>query len=554
MTIYLALLNLAGGVVLLLWAIRAVRTGVQRSQENLLRQVLREGRGGRFRAAGVGTVAAVLLQSSTAVAVLAAGFSSSGALTPATGLAMMLGADLGSALVVQFLALDLHWLMPVLLVGGGALFFKGTSRRLRQSGRIVIGMALILMSLQMIGDATLPLRTASYLPTAVGYLKGDFVAAFIAAALFTWLVHSSVAAILMVVTFATQGVLPIELGVSLLLGANVGGGLVAVGLTRGGATAARQIALGNLLFRGIGALIALLGFHLLHLSIIPSGGTVARQIVVLHLAFNMMLLIACLPLTAPMARLTARLVGVGAQPDPLSLAPSSCLDAGVIDQPQLALASAKRELLRLAELVERMLQPVLEVYQVGDPLKIREIKRLEDAVDKSHADIKLYLSRIRYDSGAFDGTQRGQDLANFAANLEFAADSVVNTLLKLAKNRRERDLRFSPEGWHEICELHLQVMDNLHLALNVLISQDRDSARRLLANKDFMRAAERASVSGHLQRLRQGAAQSIDTSNIHLETVRAFKHINSMFASVAYPILSETGDLLESRLVPEASR
>ena len=214
MNFYLLVVQLAGSVTLLLWAVRMVRTGIERSQEPALRRVLRESGSGRLRAAGVGAGIAVLLQSSTAVAVLAAGFAGSGVLSVPTGLALMLGADFGSALVVQILSFDLSLLVPVLLLGGGVLFFKGPARQTRQAGRVLIGIGLILISLQMIGEATAPLRDNPLLPGIVTYLRGDFVTAFLIGAAFTWLVHSSVAAVLLVATFTAQGLVPLELAVS----------------------------------------------------------------------------------------------------------------------------------------------------------------------------------------------------------------------------------------------------------------------------------------------------------------------------------------------------
>ncbi|HHY50083.1 MAG TPA: Na/Pi cotransporter family protein, partial [Alphaproteobacteria bacterium] len=211
MNLYLLLLHLAGGVTLLLWAVRMVRTGVERSQEPRLKRLLRGSKGGRLRAAGIGAGVAVLLQSSTAVAVLAAGFAGSGVLPLATGLALMLGADLGSAIVAQLLSIDVHWIVPVLMLAGGLLFFRGPSRDWRQGGRVLIGIALVLISLQMISEATAPLRAAELLPEIVGYLRGDFVTTFLLGAAFTWLVHSSVASILLIATFAAQGVVPLEL-------------------------------------------------------------------------------------------------------------------------------------------------------------------------------------------------------------------------------------------------------------------------------------------------------------------------------------------------------
>jgi phosphate:Na+ symporter len=553
LNLYLLLLHLAGGVTLLLWAVRMVRTGVERSQEPRLRRLLRESKAGRIRAAGIGAGIAVVLQSSTAVALLAAGFAGSGALTIATGLALMLGADLGSALVVQILSVDIHWVVPVLLIAGGLLFFRGWNRDVRQGGRVLIGIALILVSLQMIGEATTPLREAEMLPQIVAYLSGDILTAFLLGAAFTWLVHSSVASILLVATFAAQGLVPLELGVSLMLGANLGGGLIAVGLTRQGFVEARRITLGNLVFRGAGAVIALVGFHYLAPPIGWLGDTAARQLVNLHLLFNVVLLVLCLPLTGLVAKLVERMVRPKPTPEelanPLAEA-ASCLDQAVIGVPALALASATRELLRMAEIIERMLKPLMELYETGDPEKIKQAKKLEAAVDQAQSEIKLYLARISY--RADDEARRGHELSNFAINLEYVGDAISKTLLKLAETRRDQKLSFSTEGWRELNELHHRVMANMQLALNVLVSKDRESARQLLEEKAAMGSAERESYAQHLRRLQAGGTESVETSNIHLETVRALKTINSLFASVAYPILQESGELLDSRLAGKA--
>lgn len=546
---YLLLLHLAGAIALLLWAVRMVRTGVERSQEPLIRRLLRQSGGGRIRAAGIGAAVAIVLQSSTAVAMLAAGFAASGVLTLATGLALMLGADLGSALVVQILSVDLEWLTPVLLLTGALLFFKGQTREFKQAGRIVIGIALILVSLRMIGEATAPLREAAFLPQVVGYLRGDILTAFLIGAAFTWLVHSSVASILLIATFAAQGLVPLELGVSLICGANLGGGLIAVGLTRQGAVEARRIAWGNLTFRGIGAVVALIVFHFVLPPAWLLGDNPARQVINFHLAFNVVLLVLCLPLTGLVAGFIERLVKPKPTPEellnPLAEAPSF-LDQAVIGVPALALASATRELLRMAEIIQRMLNPLMELYETGDPEKIRQARALEKAVDQAQSEIKLYLAKIDYTGE--EEAQRGHELSNFAINLEYVGDAISKTLLKLAETRRDQKLQFSPEGWRELNELHHRVMANMQLALNVLVSKDRESARQLLKEKAAVSEAERASYGQHLTRLRSGTSQSVETSNIHLETVRALKTINSLFASVAYPILQQSGDLLDSRL------
>ncbi|HHY51078.1 MAG TPA: Na/Pi cotransporter family protein, partial [Alphaproteobacteria bacterium] len=345
----------------------------------------------------------------------------------------------------------------------------------------------------------------------------------------------------------------LELAVSLVLGANLGGGLIAVGLTRQSYVEARRITLGNLLFRGVGAVVALLAFRYLAPPLELIGSGAARQVLNLHLLFNLALVLVCLPLTGPVSRLVTHMVKPRPTPEelanPLAHAPSA-LDQSVVDSPALALASATRELLRMAEIIERMLQPLMELYETGDPEKIRQARKLEEAVDQAQHEIKLYLARINYQSE--DEARRGHELSNFAINLEYVGDAITKTLLKLAEVRRDQKLQFSPEGWRELNELHHRVMANMRLALNVLVSKDRESARQLLEEKDAMGSAERKSYAHHLRRLRAGAAESVETSNIHLETVRALKTINSLFASVAYPILRESGDLLDSRLAEKS--
>jgi len=551
---YLLLLQLAGAVTLLLWAVRMVRTGVERAHEPALRRALRSSGNGLVRAAGMGTIIAILLQSSTAVAILAAGFAGQGILSVGTGLALMLGADLGSSLVVQVLSFNLSGLIPVLLVAGGVLFFKSRSRNWRQTGRILLGIALILVSLGMISSATQPLRDSEVLPMIIGYLKGDFVTAFLLAAAFTWLAHSSIASVLLVAAFAAEGIVPLELGISFVLGANLGGGLIAAALTRSMVVEARRIAIGNLIFRGAVSIVILFSLHLLKLPLDSLGGDVARQLINLHLAFNLLLVILCLPVVGFIEKLVARFVNdpaSDADGGGLPVEAASALDYGVINSPRLALASATREIMRMAEVIEIMLQPLMDIYETGDKEKIKATRRLEETVDRAQLEIKLYLAKINYPEDDEEDAKRGKELSHFTINLEYVGDAIAKTLMRLAEVKHEKKLEFSQEGWRELTELHHQVMANMQLALNVLISRDRVSARQLLGEKDRMRSAEHKSYGSHLERLQHGTVKSIETSNIHLETVRTLKMINSLYASIAYSILSESGDLLKSRLVDD---
>lgn len=164
---------------------------------------------------------------------------------------------------------------------------------------------------------------------------------------------------------------------------------------------------------------------------------------------------------------------------------------------------------------------------------------LERLVDKAQQDIKFYQAQIRHADMQYDERRRAQDLASFAINLEYIGDTISKTLVKLAETRRNQQLTFSPAGWRELTDMHYRVLQNMQLALNVLTSEDRTSARLLLAEREEFRKAEGRSALQHLRRLQDGTRLSIDTSNIHLETLRSLKTINSLFASIAYPILGD---------------
>jgi len=546
---YLTVVHLVAAIVLLIWAVRMVRTAVERSYSTQLRRVLNFASSSKLAAAGSGATMAIALQSSTAAALLAIGFAGSGLMTSATGIAVQLGAALGSALVASILSMDLSWLTPLLVILGGLLFFKGNARQTKQLGRLVMGLAFTLISLQMMSEATAAWRDSPVLEMGVTYLRNDLITAFLLAALLGWAIHSSVAAVLLIASFSTHGLIPVEMAAALVLGVNTGGAFITVLLTRAMDVRARRIALGNMLFQVVVAVALLLVLQFIRPPLNWVTALPGSDVIAFHVAFNLLRVAVCLPFTGQMARLTERL---------LKPAPNETMDVARLRQPALireakanpdiALASATRELLRMSELVEVMLQPVMNIYQTGDKVAIKQIKELEAEVNKANSDIKLYLASLDWDGMDEGQKRRGQELTSFAINMEQAGDIVAKQLLKLAEQKCERNIKFSDQGWKELTDLHARVLDNLQLSLNVLVSEDRDSARQLIEEKDEIGAFERESIARHLTRLRSGTAASRESSDLHLETVHALKRINSALSGIAYSILSESGDLLDSRL------
>ncbi len=541
------IISVSGAVALLIWAVRLVRTGVERGFKTQLRQWLRQSGRNRLYAAGSGLGAAVLLQSSTAVAVLVSNFLSKGGLSVTAGLAILLGADVGSALVSQILLVQQDFLIPLLLLIGVTLFLRNANSNLSQVGRILIGLSLILVSLNMIRLATGPMVVNPSTSVIMGYLGRDLFTAFLIGASFAWMVHSSVAAVLLCVTLAGQSILPPLAAAAMVLGANLGGSFIAYVLTWSAPVSSRQMVVANLLLRGCFAVIVAFCVSTIP-NILPYlGADPAQQIINLHLVFNLVLVIVALPLVYPVTNLIQFIVTENANVND-TFGSVSALDPTAINRPSRGLDCAARELLIMGQKIERMLIEVEILYRDWSTISATAITKQNKEIKDMHHKVKLYLAKLGQTGLEKDFARRSMELALISTGLDAASDTIARTILKLAKRLNTQGVKFSDEGRKEINRFWDRTLGNVQLALNVMMTQNPGEARELIAAKEKVARVEQKLQRLHLGRLRKGLFDSIESSNIHQETLRALKQINASFAMVGYPILAKSGDLLKSRL------
>lgn len=540
------LLSIAGAAALLIWSVRLVRTGVERGFAAPLRIWLRHSAKTRLLAAATGMGAAVFLQSSTAVAVLVSNFVAKGGLAAAVGLAILLGADVGSALVTQLLMVRQAFLTPLLLLIGVAIFMRGEGH-VRPVGRILIGLALIFVSLDMIREATGPLVDNAATQAIMAYLGRDLVTAFVIGAGFAWVVHSSVAAVLLFVTLAAQSVLPAPAAAAMILGANLGGALIAFVLTLSAPLAVRRMVIANLALRGGGAIVVTLIIAAMPDILGRLGATPARQAINLHLVFNLILAILALPFVGPLIVAMTRLLP-DRPADTTAAVTVTALDPSSLGRPQRGLDCAARELLGMGQKIEQMLIAVEPLYDTWNPTAGKAIADQDIAIKKMHLNVKLYLAKLGQNGLDEELGRRSMELASISSSLDSASDAIARVMLELAKRLNSQDLKFSSQGRDEIHDFSDRVQSNVQLALNVMMNQNPAEARELVAAKEKVRRVEQKLQRNHIGRLREGLTESIDTSNIHQETLRALKQINTAFSMVGYPILLKSGDLLKSRL------
>jgi phosphate:Na+ symporter len=547
----LLLVNIAGSVALLLWGVHMMQTGVQRAFGPRLRTFLAAALRNRLRAfaAGLGVTAA--LQSSTATGLMVAGFAAGGTVALVPALAVMLGANVGTTLIVQVLSFNVAALSPLLVLVGYLLFRRSSVTAAHDLGRVFIGLGLMLMALRLLIEVTQPLEQSRALVVVFQTLGNAPLVYVAGAALITWAAHSSVAIILFVMSLASRGAVPMDAAFALVLGANLG---TAVNPILEGSSgedpASRRLPLGNLINRCIGVAAALAVLPLVSPFLATLEADRGRVVADFHLIFNLVVAAISLPLLSPYAALLERWLPARTKTD--DPARPVYLDEAARAVPALALGSAARESLRLADVLEAMLQGARDGL-AGDRKRIDEAKRLDDVLDRLNAAIKSYLTSLEAARlGAADG-RRLDEILTFTTNMEHAGDTVDRSLLPLAAKRLRRGLAFSREGQEELDGMMQRLLANVRMAASLFTHDDPRAARMLAAEKEAFRDLETAATRAHFERLREGRIDTAETSALHLDVIRDLKRINShLVAGAAYPVLEREGELLPTRIASAA--
>lgn len=540
----LTLLNLLSAVALLIWGTHIVRTGILRVYGSNLRRVISQNMARRPLAFIAGILVTAMVQSSNATAMLVTSFVGQGlmALTPA--LAIMLGADVGTALMARVLTFDLSWLSPLLIFLGVIFFLSRKQTRAGQLGRVGIGLGLIILALQLIVEAATPITTAQGVKVLFASLTGDILLDALLGALFAMVSYSSLAAVLLTATLAGAGVIGLPVAIGLVIGANIGSGLLAFISTSMQNTAGRQVALGSLLYKLIGLLITIPLLHPLVEWMDSLNFSPAELVIGFHLLYNSLRCLTLLPTVTLMAKVCTWLMPD--RPQANGHTTPRHLDPAALATPSLALANAVRETLRLGDLVDSMLEAMNGVLRGTKTTVSQEMRSLSDDIDALYSAIKLYLAQMPREDLSEQDSQRWAEIIELALNLKMASDLIERMLRKIQQQKTSQRREFSEVGLEELTGLHAQLLANLRLGLSVFLSADPESARQLLREKRRFRAQERRLAHAHVSRLQRKVVQSIETSALHLELIADMKRLNSLFCSSAYVVLggNDTGGLM----------
>ncbi|WP_332690609.1 Na/Pi cotransporter family protein [Bosea sp. (in: a-proteobacteria)] len=540
-------LALAGEVALLLWSVQLVTTGISNAFGSRLRSLLAAGLSNRWRAFAVGLAVTAGLQSSTATAMMIASFAEAGAIALAPALAMMLGANVGTTLIVQLVSFDTGSAVPILLLAGYLATRRGRTLTLRELGRAGFGLGLMLLSLRLLQTTMQPVEHSQVLRDILGALSNDPIVALLLAALLSWAAHSSVAAILVVMSLAGAGVVGGATMLAMVLGCNLGTSLNPLLQAWKGDAAARRVPVGNVLNRLVGCALGLVALPLLASGMAQLPLAPAQAAAGFHLAFNIAMALAFLVPLPAVARLLRWLLPDAAPGD--DPARSRYLDQAALRTPTVALANATREVLRMADVAETMLRHSQAAFESDDAGKVAEVSQADDVLDSLYNQIQLYVGAIRHDELGEADERRLAGLLSLAINIEHVGDIIEKNLMQMAGKRIRDQRRLEPAALARIGAMHEKLLNHLRLAVTVFISQDEEIARRIVREKETFRELEREAIDRHLAEMRTGRAEAVITSALQLDITRDLKRIDAHLAATVHGLLEQRGELHGTRLM-----
>lgn len=547
----LVIINLMGGVALLLWGVRMVRTGILRAWGEPLNRFIEHNLKNRLSAAAAGLGSTLLVQSGTATALILTGLAGSVSIEAARGLAVLLGADIGSALVAALFAGTgtslSSWISPLLLFAGYTLFNFAKEFRPRNVGRMMLGLGLIFMALKLVVGASAPLRDATLFHMVLTTIAVEPLLAFLVAAAVTWLSYSSLSVILLVASFVASGSLDAAGATAMVLGINLGAGLPALSASRGLPAEVRRMPLANFICRAVAALALLIFTQPLSTLLQGAMSDAVMHVVTMHVGFNIVAACLFLPLAGPVMKLAKLMLPDSKEPVD-SLKNPRYLDRQALITPAVALTNAAHETVRMAELVERMMDLAMEALKTSSLETLKAVRQTDDLINSYQREIHGYLEELAQSEIDSVESRQALEIMLYVSNLEHAGDLIELNLADRIKAKVKEGIKFTARERQSIQALAAILLASIRIACGVVASGDLGGARRLILQKDKFRIIENKIIDAHFREPRQKGAKNLRRRALFVDMVRDLHTIHSHITSAAYPIVDAAGLLRESRL------
>ena len=485
---------LAGGLALFLFGLELMTGGLKAVAGASLEGALAKLTANRFVGLLSGAFVTAVLNSSTITTVLMVGFVSAGLMTLKQAVPMIMGANVGSTFTAQIMAFNVSALVPAMLAVGFLFHAFGTRQLFRQLGGIVLGLGLLFLGIEFMGNATHPLRTFEPFIKAMQEMENPLLG-ILAGAIFTAVVQSSAATLAVVIALASQGLMPLEAGIAVVLGANVGTCLTAMLASIGKSAEAVQVGVVHLLFNVLGVLfwvffIPQLADLVRHIS--PSAPDLQgvarlavetpRQIANAHTVFSVSSTLILIWFVGPLARLAQIIVPPRRQKTKSADEPLY-LDESSLTIPSVGLQRITLELARLGELVLAMVRRSFAVIVAGPLEDLQAVIDRCDEIDRLQYAILVYVGRLSEMQHSEEEGQRLVGLAQAADHLQSVSDIVKTNLVSLGQQRVAEGIdlkRLRDENTAQFAET---VIQNLEQAIGTISQPNASEAEQVIEAK-----------------------------------------------------------------------
>ncbi|HVO32007.1 MAG TPA: Na/Pi cotransporter family protein [bacterium] len=541
-------MTMVGGLCLFLFGMNLAKEGLQLVAGDRLRTILHSLTERRLMAVGVGAMATAIIQSSTATTVMLVGFASAGLITLTQAMGILLGADIGTTVTVQLISLHVTDYALWLVILGFVVGRVGASKKRIYVGQAILGFGFIFYSMALMVSATEPIRDSPALKTVLQTLADYPIYALAGAALLTAAIQSSAAVVGLVLSLALSGAMTLHAAVPMILGANIGTTATALLSSTGADVTGKRVAWAHVGFKVAGALLVFPFIDqfvwvvhawtdlLAHWTGRPETG-IARQVAWTHTIFNLGISAVFFPFVPLGANLLMR-----ALPDKRAGKEEfrpKYLDPHALDTPALAFGSAVREMLRMADLVQEMLDDFATLLKTNDPDLIATIHAKDDLADMLDESIRVYLTKLSRGNFTEEQAKTEMQVIALTSDLENIGDIIDKHLLEICEKKIRLSVRFSEEGWNEILDFHGKVRENFVLAVTAYTNKDQELAHKVLRHKKRLAALEQELREAHIKRLHAGLKESFDTSSMHLDLLSNLRRINSYITGFAYAVLDQ---------------
>lgn len=520
-------IGLFGGLGIFFLGLELMANGLQKVAGERMRRILELFTSNPLTAVLTGAGVTAVLQSSSTVTVMIVGFVNSGLMNLQQAVGTIMGANIGTTITAQIVSFDIYALAFPLIGLGGMLHFFARRKMTRYVGMGLLGFGLLLLGLSLMGDAVDPLKSYQPFLDLLVTLGSRPLLGILAGAVFTALIQSSSATTGLVIAFAWQGLLDLNAGLAIAVGANLGTCVTAVLASLNASTTARRAAMGHVLFNTFGILLFIIFRQVFANLVLLTGTSVARQIANAHTLFNVFTTIIVFPFLAHFVKLITRIVP--GDDEVVEMKPKY-LDERVIGTPG-SLLGAQREVVRMAELAVSMVDQAVVAFVEGDAGSLQKIEQREQVVNMLETAITSYLAKANQYSMPESQARRVINLMHIVNDLERIGDHAIN-IAELAEVRENGGWPLSPAAVGDLQNMHAEVNRLCVGVIEALTKDNAGQAKDLVAQDDLVDELEKRFRANHIERLNQGLCDA-EIGVLFLDTLSNLERVADHATNIA---------------------